>query len=76
MSFVHHQIRSADIVRAANARGYGIRFGHFYAYRLCDRLAKEKILHDAEDGVIRVSLLHYNTLDEINGLIECLDGLI
>ena len=28
-------------------------FGHFYAYRLCDRLTREGILHDAEDGVER-----------------------
>jgi selenocysteine lyase/cysteine desulfurase len=39
VSFVHRAKRSGDIVRAVNARGYGIRYGHFYAYRLCDRLA-------------------------------------
>ena len=76
VSFVHRSKRSAEIVKAANARRYGIRFGHFYAYRLCDRLAREGVLHDAEDGVVRVSMLHYNTLDEIDGLIECLEELL
>ena len=76
VSFVHHRKKSAEIVRAVNAKGYGIRFGHFYAYRLCDRLAQEGVLHDAEDGVIRVSMLHYNTLDEIDGLIKCLEDLL
>jgi cysteine desulfurase family protein (TIGR01976 family) len=76
ISFVHARRRSADIARAANAEGYGIRFGHFYAYRLCDRLAREGVLHDVDDGVVRVSLLHYNTLEEIDGLIACLDRLL
>ena len=76
ISFVHRTKRSADIVRAANARGYGIRFGHFYAYRLCDRLTRAGVLHDVEDGVVRVSMLHYNTFDEIDGLIACFDELL
>ena len=76
VSFVHRHKKSAEIVRAVNAKGYGIRFGHFYAYRLCNRLAQESVLHDTEDGVVRVSMLHYNTLDEIDGLIKCLEGLL
>jgi cysteine desulfurase family protein (TIGR01976 family) len=76
VSFVHRDKRSAEIVRAANSKGYGIRYGHFYAYRLCDRLSREKVLHAPEDGVVRVSLLHYNTTDEVDGLIECLEGLL
>lgn len=76
VSFVHRTRRSADIVKAVNTRGYGIRYGHFYAYRLCDRLAREHVLHDVEDGVVRVSMLHYNTLDEIDGLIECFEDLL
>ncbi len=76
VSFVHESKRSADIVRAVNAQRFGIRFGHFYAYRLCDRLAREGVLHDVEDGVVRTSALHYNTAEEIAGLIECLDALM
>jgi cysteine desulfurase family protein (TIGR01976 family) len=76
VSFVHRAKRSADIVRAVNVRGYGIRYGHFYAYRLCDRLAREYLLHDVKDGVVRVSMLHYNTPDEIDGLIKCFEELL
>ena len=76
VSFVHAQKRSAEIARAANGRRYGIRFGHFYAHRLCERLARERILHDVDDGVVRVSMLHYNTLAEIDGLIECLESVL
>jgi cysteine desulfurase family protein (TIGR01976 family) len=76
ISFVHKTKRSAEIAKAANTRHFGIRFGHFYAYRLCERLARAGILHDVDDGVVRVSLLHYNTLEEVEGLIGCLDGLL
>ncbi len=48
--------------------GIAIRNGHMYAYRLCQALGL-----DPEDGVIRVSLVHYNTVEEIERLIEVLD---
>lgn len=76
ISFVHRTMRSQEVVKIANERGFGIRFGHFYAYRLCDRLAREGVLHDAADGVVRISLLHYNSLEEVDRLIECLDGTL
>ncbi len=76
VSFVHRSKRSAEIAKAANTAHFGIRYGHFYAYRLCHRLALEGVLHDVEDGVVRVSMLHYNTLDEIDGLIRCFEELL
>ena len=45
-----------------------VRFGHFYAYRLIERLG---LLED--DGVVRASLAHYNTPDEVTRLVEALD---
>jgi cysteine desulfurase family protein (TIGR01976 family) len=76
VSFVHARQRSEQIAKAANQRRFGIRYGHFYAYRMCARLAEAGRLHDPEDGVVRVSLLHYNTSDEVDRLIECLDTLL
>ena len=38
-----------------------------YAHRLCTALGLEP-----EDGVVRVSFVHYNTVDEIDRLIEVL----
>lgn len=74
--FAHRTKRSAEIAKAANEQGLGIRYGHFYAYRLCERLTREEIIHDASDGVVRVSMLHYNTSDEVDRLIRCLDTLL
>jgi cysteine desulfurase family protein (TIGR01976 family) len=76
VSFVHAKKRSQEIAKAANQRRFGVRYGHFYAYRLCARLAEAGVLHDTEDGVTRVSLLHYNTIEEIDRLIDCLDTLL
>jgi cysteine desulfurase family protein (TIGR01976 family) len=64
VSFVHETKSSREIAQAANAAGLGIRFGHFYAYRLCVALGLEP-----DDGVVRTSLVHYNTTDEVERLI-------
>lgn len=42
--------------------------GHFYAYRLLQAMGVE----DMNDGVLRISLSHYNTLDEVE---RCVVGL-
>ena len=71
VSFVHARRSSAEIARAANARGLGIRFGHFYAYRLCQALGL-----DPDDGVVRVSFAHYNTMAEVERLIAFFDEVL
>ncbi len=71
ISFVHRSLPSAAIASAVNARDIGIRHGHMYAYRLCQSLGLEP-----EDGVVRVSLVHYNTPDEIDRLIDVLDEVL
>ena len=48
----------------------GIRYGHCYAYTLVDTL-KPKV--DVNDGLVRISLVHYNTIEEVDRLIEVLD---
>ena len=47
----------------------GIRYGHFYAYTLIETLSPKL---NVEDGVVRISLVHYNTVKEVNRLIEVL----
>ena len=41
--------------------GFGIRDGHMYAPRLMARLGLSM-----DRGALRVSLVHYNTLDEVD----------
>jgi len=71
ISFVVAQRMSEDIVRHIDRFGIGIRFGDFYAIRLIERLGLQ-----TQGGVVRVSMAHYNTLDEIDRLIRHLDEVI
>ncbi|HBQ13819.1 MAG TPA: aminotransferase [Myxococcales bacterium] len=65
-------LRSADVPRAIEARGVAIRHGHFYAARAMEGLG----VRDREDGVIRASAVHYNTLDEVDRLTTALDAAL
>ncbi len=71
ISFVHRSKSSKEIVLAANEQDIGIRYGHFYAHRLASALVR-----DPEDGVVRISLVHYNTAEEIDRVIACLETLL
>ena len=68
ISFVHDSKTSAEITEVVDRSGIGIRHGHMYAYHLCEAAGL-----DPEDGVVRVSLVHYNTPEEIERLIEVFD---
>lgn len=50
----------------------GIRSGHFYSKRLINEVMKI----EGEDGVVRVSMVHYNTVEEVKTLIENLDAVL
>lgn len=67
ISFVVDGYRSDEVVSAVDAAMIGIRFGDFYAKRLIETLGLAAV-----NGVIRVSLVHYNTLDEVDRLIDAL----
>jgi cysteine desulfurase family protein (TIGR01976 family) len=51
----------ARVTEAMARAGIGIRDGHMYAPRLMKRLGVPQ-----ESGVVRASLVHYNTIDEIH----------
>ncbi|KAK2065407.1 aminotransferase class-V [Colletotrichum caudatum] len=48
---------------------FGFRWGHFYSYRLI----KEILGLDPADGIVRVSMVHYNSLDEVKSFVAALD---
>jgi len=68
VSFISKKLSSAEVVARVQAAGVGIRSGHMYAYRLLQGLGI-----DPESGVVRASLLHYNTEAEIERLIAALE---
>lgn len=67
----HSSLAVIDAIEAKSS--YGCRSGHFYSKRLCEDVLGIK---DANDGVIRCSLLHYNTKEEVQGLVDVLKGII
>jgi cysteine desulfurase family protein (TIGR01976 family) len=62
---------SESIVRHLDDFGIGIRFGDFYARRLIETLGLQ-----AQGGVVRVSIAHYNTHEEIDRLVAHLDEIV
>ena len=71
ISFVVAGKHSEAIVRHVDKFNIGIRFGDFYAKRLIEALGLQ-----AQGGVVRVSMAHYNTAEEIDRLIAHLDEVI
>ncbi|CAM4073520.1 cysteine desulfurase-like protein [Gillisia limnaea] len=65
ISFIHENFKSSEIVSQTDKANIGIRFGDFYAKKLIHDLDLEK-----KDGVVRVSLVHYNTAEEVEKLIQ------
>lgn len=67
-------IKSKDIVAAFDRKNkIGIRYGHFYAYTLVSELVPN---FDLEDGVVRISLVHYNTIAEAKAIVETLEDIL
>jgi cysteine desulfurase family protein (TIGR01976 family) len=70
ISFVHEKLKSSTVAEHIDQFGIGIRWGDFYAKKIINYLGLEN-----KDGVIRVSLVHYNTLDEVDKLIEAFETI-
>ncbi|MCX7545319.1 cysteine desulfurase-like protein [Marinicella gelatinilytica] len=70
VSFIHKTLSSQDVAQQANQQGLGIRYGDFYAVALIDTLGLRN-----QHGVVRVSLAHYNSPEEVSRLIEVLHKL-
>jgi cysteine desulfurase family protein (TIGR01976 family) len=70
VSFVLAGRRSDSITIEVDKHNIGIRYGDFYARRLIEDLGLVP-----QNGVIRVSMVHYNTLEEVARLIDVFDRL-
>jgi selenocysteine lyase/cysteine desulfurase len=68
IAFIPLQKRPSEIVKRLAENLIAVRNGHFYARRCVEALG----LEDPDEGVIRVSLVHYNTEEEVGRLVDCL----
>lgn len=71
VSFVVEGRRSSEITELLDSHSIAARHGHFYAYHLIEHLGLLE-----SDGVVRVSLLHYNTPDEVGRLLGALEEIL
>jgi selenocysteine lyase/cysteine desulfurase len=53
-------------------REVAVRSGHFYAVRCLQALG----IADTNEGVVRASLVHYNTPEEVDRFSDCLKALL
>ena len=60
----------ADIASRLAEQGICVGHGHFYGYRCVDALGI-----DPAQGVLRFSMVHYNTLDEVEKLVTAMDAI-
>jgi selenocysteine lyase/cysteine desulfurase len=68
ISFVADGIDPKFIVEHVDKFNIGIRYGDFYARRLIDKLGLQP-----QNGVVRVSLAHYNTVEECDRVVRHID---
>ncbi len=71
ISFVVEGKNSAELAAPIAAQNMGIKTGDFYARTIIERLGLT-----AQGGVIRISMVHYNTLKEVDQLIKLLKKVL
>jgi selenocysteine lyase/cysteine desulfurase len=71
ISFVVAGRDSGEIARSIDDYNIAIRYGDFHARRLVEYLD----LAD-NNGCVRVSMTHYNTLDEVDALVRALEEVL
>jgi cysteine desulfurase family protein (TIGR01976 family) len=71
ISFVLDGRDAAEICKAMDGHRIAIRFGDFHSRRLAEYLDLTE-----NNGMVRVSMVHYNTIEEIDGMTKALDAIL
>jgi cysteine desulfurase family protein (TIGR01976 family) len=69
VSFTHDRFTAPQMAEQLGRAGFFTWHGNYYALNLTESLGLEP------DGMLRVGLLHYNTLTEVERFLEALHGL-
>lgn len=69
-SIRHPAVSPNEIARQLGEQGICVWSGNYYALEFSRRLGFEP------DGMVRIGLVHYNTIDEIDRLIESLEQIV
>ena len=73
VSFLHESIPGTNIVQQCMEKGFICRYGKF----LSTAILQSDYLFDTPDhcGVVRFSLTHYNTVSEVERLLDTLETI-
>ncbi|HVN45718.1 MAG TPA: aminotransferase class V-fold PLP-dependent enzyme [Steroidobacteraceae bacterium] len=71
VSFVPESLEPQEVIRALARRGYMAGNGNFFAVRVLEAMNV-----DPNRGAVRLSLLHYNSMEEVRGVIEALEQIL
>ena len=71
IAFTLDGVECSDAVKFLVDKQIALRNGHFYALRCLEGLG----IQDTDEGIIRISLVHYNTENEVDRLVEGIKGL-
>ena len=71
IAFTIDGMRCSEAVKRLVERNIAVRNGHFYARRCLEALG----IQDTDEGIIRISLVHYNSEEEVSRLVEALANL-
>jgi selenocysteine lyase/cysteine desulfurase len=63
-AFTMDGLPAGEIAARLGERGFAVWHGNYYAVEIMKRLGLE------DGGAVRVGLVHYNTLDEVDRLLE------
>lgn len=67
-SFVADSVGPIELVERLQAANLAVRYGCMYSDRICSSLGL-----DMTEGVVRISALHYNSMSDIERVIEALE---
>ena len=67
-AFTHHELSARAIATRLGERGIGVWHGDYYAVEVMKRLGLE------DGGAVRAGIVHYNTAEEVDRLLEALSG--
>jgi selenocysteine lyase/cysteine desulfurase len=62
-------VGAADAARRLGERGFAVWHGNYYAVEIMERLGL------GAEGAVRAGFVHYNTADEVDGLLAALAEL-
>ena len=70
LSFTHTHLKPREIAHQLGEHGIFVWHGNYYAQPLTEALGLEP------EGMVRVGLVHYNTAEEVDRLLETLREIV